>query len=402
MSTLLRLCLILGCWWALGLSTATANAKTDLPLQYTKVYDIAHTWQVYDDNYQAYVPYIARRHGNTKTASLWLDLQQYEGYHLALYTPKDVTLFINQKLAQMYSKEAWVILPIDSLRQVYPTTPKLFFTIYDQELRLPLGKIWIVSKAVQPRQLSNRQKENLQTNTQSLQNKTTNPLLPNLGDIKNFIGILLVLLLLFYALMRNLAPRTFDFYHGLRSNFSYTSPFESSTAPINILGLGSQGMLLLHSLLLALFFTLGQRDILGLLSFRIQFVQGYELLANFSNFFIASGLIYLLLGAKYALLSVFSLPMNTRNLAAKHFSEYVRVANWFYLICTCAALTAFFAETMPQPAWIYTFVTFHIAQSLWVGYHTNREAKNNSLYLFYYLCITEISPLLIGVKFLLF
>lgn len=386
--------------WILGLlSSLCVNTYAQQHTQggFLKIYDLEDEWQVYDTKYNAYVPYIEGRHINSKTASFWLDVQTYKGYSLTFRSPKDVLVFIDKKLCREVSKEGWVTFNIDSLRHVFSQKDKLFFTFYDRGYRLPLKSVHI-GYFKQDFKSTTKKNKNTISKIQEQSRRRS--------GVKYFMIIVGSILLGIFTLLWNFHPKTFSSYYSFRSSVSSLSRKDISmiSKPFNAINLLFLG---LHALVISLFFMLAQKDITGILNVSFKLVNAnydfFSLLINYTLFFtIVFGLIFL----KYILLKVFGVLLSLEKIEYTHFYEYIRLSKLFYTVAVIVPIFMLVSAeeylTELNKYFIYFVIGFHFVQTMLVSFYVNKRVQFKNLYLFYYLCSTELTPLLIGIKLLLF
>ncbi len=385
--------------WILGLLLglcANTYAKQNFQDGFLKIYDLEDEWQVYDTKYNSYVPYIEDRHVDSKTASFWLDTQKYKGYSLTLYSPKDVFIFINKKLCKEVTQEGWITFSIDSLQQAFDQKKKLFFTFYDRGYRLPLKSVHIgyFKEDFITTKKTKKQESKIQEKSRYL------------SGVKDFMIIIGGVLLGVFTLLWNFHPKTFLSYYSFRSSVSSLSRKDISliSKPFNAINLL---FLALHALVISLFFMLAQKDVTGILNVSFKLVNAnydfVSLLANYALFFaIVFGLIFL----KYILLKVFGILLSLEKIEYTHFYEYMRLSKLFYTIAVIFPVFMLISAeeyiTELNKYFIYFVIGFHFVQTMLVSFYVNKRVQFKNLYLFYYLCSTELTPLLIGIKLLLF
>jgi len=376
------------------------QAKSNTPLQYTIIHNLEYAWQVYDTKYDSYIPYLQNRHRNTKTASFWLDLEEFTEYSLIFYAPANTYLFINQKLAFKVKNESWVSLNIDSLRKGYRKEQKVFLTFYDSEYRLPLKKVFIGKETTQ-KQIDKQKLIEQKIINEPVEDKIIS------SNVKNFTIIFGLILMVILAILRNSYNKEFSIFYGFNSNFSNNNTNPSNNYSINSLNVF---FIVANSFLVALFYILAQSNVLGILPFSLNFYDNNAnsfliLLLNYTSLLF---IIILFLLAKYFLLLILGIPMKIRGITNIHFYEFTRLSNLFYILATIFAIffvltnTSFFDWI--KTTFLTTITIFHLLQSILISFYfyTNRQTQFKSLYLFYYISLTEFVPLLIGIKFLLF
>lgn len=389
----LKILIVLGL--ATGIVTNTL-AKQYVQDGFLKIYDLEDEWQVYDTKYNSYVPYIKDRHVDSKTASFWLNLKKYHGYKLTFYSPKDVFVFINKQLCKEIKKAGWVTFKIDSLQTVFNKDKKLFFTFYDRGYRLPLKSVYV---GYFKEEFTNTKKSKKQVS--KIQERER-----HISGVGEFLTIVGALILGIFTLLLNFYPKTFLSYYSFRSSVSSLSRKDISliSKPFNAINLLFLG---LHALIISLFFMLAQKDITGILNVSFKLVNtNYDFLSLLINYALFFAIVFGLIFLKYILLKVFGILLSLEKIEYTHFYEYMRLSKLFY---TIAVIFPVFMLVSAEEYigdlnkfFIYFVIGFHFLQTILVSFYVNKRVQFKNLYLFYYLCSTELTPLLIGIKLLLF
>ena len=119
--------LIIGCCLLPNNSIAKVGLSPDN--SFYIVHDYQDDWQVFDERYKAYVPYVREQHKGYNSFSLFFDIENYKGYKILYRSEKENYLFIDASLQKKLTISTLVVLDIDSLESVFGKT-KLFLTIY--------------------------------------------------------------------------------------------------------------------------------------------------------------------------------------------------------------------------------------------------------------------------------
>lgn len=388
----IRKCLIILCLLLLSMSLwAQNNPNLLLPNQYTPIKNLRYEWQYYSASKNAYIPYLPTEHGNTDKLSLWLDLNNYPTYQFCFYSYKDTYLFINNQLCKHLQEEGWYTMSLDSLQKKYQQE-QLFITIVDAQYRLPLPQIWIVNQVAK--------KNNATINEASKAGNQSNPI-----NLRDFITIIILVLLSIIAILRNLYPKTFSLILGMKSVFQQ---FKSGNNTIytNPIGSASLFFMVLQSAIIAFFYKITQ-NVWTNVNLSSLYYYTEENLWYFSlHYLILIGIVWAIFLLKYILLLIFSIPIPTKALCNTHFYEAIRLNTFFYTLLLLSYISIQIAEDdqMLQTSHLlipYIIAIFHTSQTILLSYQINNMTTMKNLYLFYYLCTTELTPLLIGLKFLI-
>lgn len=375
-------------------STAVSKAYEDVfPENYAMIYDLANDWQVYDEKYQSYVPYIAERHKTPKTISVWLDLEKYKNYQLILAVQKESYLFINQNLCEYYKKDSWKVINMDSLRKQYKKD-KIFLTLYDEKQQLPLKSIFIGLLL----------DEVVKNNKESVQNKTQLDRTPLIKKPKDFVIIIFLSLISFFAFLWNYNNKALLSFYSLRSSLSSLSRKDNLLISKPLTGINLL-FLVFHAFCLSYFYVLS--------SFSLDYTTPQtipvapvtsQLLLSFSLYFsIYLGLLLLKLAGVFFFGILLGIEKETSQV---HFFEYIRLSMNFYTAAIIFPVFIFVSEEYFLSSFFeyfkYVILIFHCLQVALVSFFVSKQVQYKNLYLFYYLCSTELTPLFIGIKILLF
>lgn len=369
----------------------------DMPQEYNIIHSITEDWLVHDESYGGYVPYMKNRHTQLKTLSFWLQASQYKPYRLLLYAHKNTYLYIQKKLAYQFIRTGWHSFSVDSLQKHYPQTA-LFCTFYDAQYRLPLPTVAIVIK----NQKNLQQAENFPT---SKPVKNTLDRIPRSPDYKDWAILSWAIILVLHTILYNYNPKTFTSFFSFKSSLSTLSRKDSNLInkpfnAINFLYLGAHGFAISYFYML---WAIHQDNTLSFLAINFK----YPLLALFANQLYYWLLIWAVLVGKLILLLSFGRLLTIeRQVIHTHYFEYIRFSYLFYsfwialaglIFCCYGEYNSYFFATS-----FYFILFFHLFQGILVSFFLTKQLPFLNLYIFYYLCATELTPWLIGVKMLLF
>jgi hypothetical protein len=373
------------------------NPSPNILKNYAMMYDLTKDWQVYDQKYGGYVPYIMERHQKPKSVSCWLDLEKYRRFQLVLWANANTFLFINNQLCRNIEKDAWLSISLDSLYRVFPQK-QVFLSIYDNKQRLPLSTIAIVQKMSTPEVFN---KQNLNP-SKSLERN------PRLPDYKDFVIIAALGLLAFFTFLWNFNPKTFiNFYYpSLSTLIGSLTRRELNITALNRPFSGVNIWFMIgQALLLGYYYITSSLIASPNLNFQ-WIILSYDSINLIINWLLIAAAFLALTFGKYLLVTISAILLNIKKeVAGGHFYEYIRLNMIFYLIISiiiCYIYTSQFYMSITFIKIMRVFIPgFHIIQAILVSFYVNRQLEYRSLYLFYYLCIVELIPLLIGIKLLI-
>lgn len=378
-------------WLAASLSSFVwAGGEVGPDGRYYLVRDLQHDWLTYSQEYKNYVPYSRGLNETEMSASLLVDLLQNRRYELLVSTSRQNYLFIEGALQRKLTPDAWLALDIDSLRRVYRKS-EILLTLYGspgiEDKKVLIGHARRIQNA------SVTRKQNLPIiNIKPL--RTT--------PFEDFSIVLLLFLLIVTLFTYTSSPSLFrrfvrpnDFFDRSDRNdfYNFTKPYTPFMVMVALFV--SAGMAYLVLFLthfdLELFYTAGF------------FSEGNTfaglLLDQAKLTLVCLGLLFL----KYLLMNLVGSVLNLGKTVNAHYIKALQMSYLFYAF----NVVTFFALLLPNPQWlelarpylIYGFVFYYSVRMLMLYLFSDNSGRVINLYLFSYLCIVEIVPIIIGVKF---
>lgn len=358
---------------------------------YYLVHDYQDDWQVFDSRYKAYVPYVREQHNDYNSFSLFFDIENYKGYKLLYHSEKENYLFIDATLQKKLPTTSWVVLDIDSLQNAFGKT-KLFLTLYGsnasvEDITLQIGNK--ISKAQKTSEIG----ESLLT------------ILPReLSPFQNFFVIGLLLLACLHAFLYNFQPKSFYRFFSVRDLLTISKRDESFVVnkPFD---LGNILFVVNLSFTLGFIFMLITHEKTDLFSASNILGEGETLGTLILNFLEIAIIVFAALIFKYFALRVLSNLYRLDNITNIHYFKIIQASSIFFLL-TLIVLT-FSTVSFPEiikSAEKYLFVPislFFVLRLVLLYFTINKMATLKNLYLFSYLCIIELIPLIVGIRFAL-
>ncbi len=381
----------------LGQTTELYAQLDSAQVGYRLVESLDNQWLIYDQSYGGYVPYFRKTYGLPSAVSLYLNLKKYHAYHLLLETKEPTHLFVQSQLCRTLAPTVRTILDIDSLRQYYKTDFVLV-SVYRPEGHTPPPTAQIIysssKKAIRMPQAAL---------SEIVTRKVWQPRLRESSDFQDFIVVLSVVLLAFYTFLFNYHPKAFGRNFGFRSILSIDTREDATIvakplSQINIL------FILAHSMLLGMFYMIAQRYsdsfFVNILS-----MEASDTFRDLGKYFGAlTGLFFILLIGKYLFIYAIGVVFGINNTASVHYYEYLLFSRLFFVLFVPVQ----FILLVVYPQWMLlflqvsmiSFILLNIARILTISSVLNKMTTFRNLYLFSYLCATELIPLLMGIKLL--
>ena len=381
--------------WLLVLWPLMADALPEtVEPEYRAAYNLEDQWLIHDDSYKGYVPYFRRQYGVQPTVSLVLDLEKYRRYRLLLQVPQTTHVFVQSRLSRTLPASARMVLSIDSLQKKYNAS-SILLTLYQPggHVELPLAQIVYVADKMAAKSGAAIHPAN----------KTSQPKLRLASDFQDFATLTAIILLIFYTFLLNYYPKAFERNFSpqsltaldLRGDVAFMA---KPLNPTNLLFLDS------HSMLLSLFYMIGQRYSDGYFANLLPFEASEAFSGLCTYFLVFTALLFAVLVGKYFFIYAMGVVFDMGKTTSPHYHEYLIFSRLFFL----AAVLIQFVLLITYPQWLWwlmplvlvSIVMFNIIRILTIGTVLNKLTSFRNLYLFSYLCATELIPLLVGVKLL--
>ena len=358
---------------------------------YYLVHDYQDDWQVFDSRYKAYVPYVREQHEGYNSFSLFFDIENYKGYKLLYRSERENYLFIDATLQKKLPTNQWVELDIDSLQNAFGKT-KLFLTIYGTNSNVEDITIQIGNK------ISKSQK------TAEIGESLLTILPRELSPFQNFFVMGLLLLGCLYAFLYNFQPKSFQRFFSIRDLLTLSKRDESFVVnkPFDI---GNILFVVNLSCTLGFIFMLITHEKTDLFSASNILREGETWGTLMLNFFEIAVIVFVAMIFKYFALKVLSNLYRLDNITNIHFFKIIQASSIFFLLILI--VLTFSTVSVPEiikSAEKYLFIPislFFVLRLVLLYFTINKMATLKNLYLFSYLCIIELIPLIVGIRFAL-
>ncbi|KAA0991477.1 DUF4271 domain-containing protein [Dyadobacter aurulentus] len=373
-------------------SSATSAPKTNPPDRFFPVYSYENDWLVYNSQYKNYVPFSPGVNEGARSASLYIDLVKNRRYFLLLSSDTESYLFVEGALQNRIEGNTWQELSIDSLFKIY-RKDELLVTIY--------GSPGIADKIAL---LCNKKKPN-----DAIGLNTSRPNFINIKPISfspfgNFAVIALVLILILNAWIFNLNPLSFfrlinpiEFFNSdPRDQVSKINKPYSNTIIF---------FALITSMWMSFILVFLSVNKLNLFSVGSILSEKSNTLLIIGDFLILSTIFFVLTYVKYIFMLLAGNMLNLDKQVDVIFIKIVQSSYMFY----GALFLIVFTVSFNRASWIadmrtyilLPFLFFYFARFIALYVVTKPPGALINLYLFSYLCVIEIIPLIVSMKFAL-
>lgn len=368
------------------LTPSLANGLKSDSLDNFAVAHLSDEWLYYDDEFKTFFPFLKENNVGAKSLSQLIDLDRYKAYSLNFTADPGLTLFIDNKL--FYKNESNKVqsekLPIDKL--VGPANiEKELLTFYHPGGKLPINDLFIGHTSSQKIVGISQVKPSLML-SRTFNNK------------QNIFVVTFLVILGVIAVIRNRYPK--KFYEFFR--FGNILPFNEDDVIWDLTNIPVVLMIVVNALCSGLVLFLIQEN------FNLTTLKFLNVFYNkpFIGIVLASSLFFVLYIIKYIYLNILGWIFNLSGLVKIQFFELMKVSlkiNLFLAIVTIIMYcSTYFSVKLDFDYFFYFTIISLFIVLLRVGFLSFKLSGFRNIYLFSYLCTTEILPLLIIVKLILF
>lgn len=367
-----------------------AKAEVGPEKQYFLVYDFKNDWLVYDGSYKSYVPYISEEHRNQPALSLMVDIESNRRYSLLLYTQKDSYLFINAAMFDRLKGGEWRVMNIDSLHKKF-NRPQLLLTFYgsngteDKTVMIAHRKGSVVEKLITVEEESFL---NLRLRSPS-----------TISDF--FLGTFIIILTAVSLLFVN-NPRAFERFTSLQDLFNLDVKDETFVInrPLSRIYIS---FLLLLSLELAYLYYFAVTKGYNVFNATQLLSSEQSIFSNIWGYLKTSTIILSALLLKYIAIYILSQMYRLESAVNIHYFKSIQASLIFFtfllLIISFIAIYKHDMAFLMKPLLIIPTVIFYILRTVLLYFAINKHLSTKNLYLISYLCIAELIPLVIGIRY---
>ncbi len=373
-------------------SLAQGAAKVNPPGQFFPVYNYQDDWLVYNEQYKNYVPFSQGVNEGTRFASIYVDLVKNRRYSLLVHSESESYLFLEGALQNRIAAGKWQELNLDSLHRLY-RKDELLLTIY--------GSPGIADKTVI---ICNKKKQKDSENIAPTRSGFINIKPVSFTPFGTFAGIALLIILLVNAWIFNLNPLSFirlinpiEFFNNdPRDQLSKINKPYSNTVIFFVVT---------SSMMMGFTVIYLSANRLNLFSVSTILSEKATTLQILGDFCILSLIFFLLIYAKYIFMV---LAGNMLNLDKQVDIIFIKIVQSSYLFYALAFLVIFGLYSnhinwleASRPYILLPFLFFYVARFVALYVVAKPAGSLINLYLFSYLCVIEIIPLIVSMKFAL-
>jgi hypothetical protein len=376
----------------LTVSQSQAATRTTPPEKFYSVYNYQNDWLIYSSHYKNYVPYSQDINEGSRYVSAYIDLIKNRNYFLLLRSETKSYLFLEGALQKEVPQQQWLVLSVDSLYKIYKRD-EILLTIY--------GGPGIGDKDLI---LCSQRNENESVGSEVETSSFINIKPIEFSSFGNFAVLVLLLILILNVWIFNVNPPAFtrlinpvEFIRNDPRDLlsKLNKPYSNSIIFFVII------VSMLASFVLV-FLVSNKINVFSVSSFLSEKGNTLQLMGDF---FLLSIIFFVMFYGKYIFMVMVGNMLNLDKVVDVIFIKIVQSSYLFYV----AVFLLVFMLTFNAPVWLdsvrpfvlFPFLLFYTIRFLVLYIVTLPQGTFINLYLFSYLCVIEIIPLIIGIKFAL-
>ena len=354
------------------------SASTGLPVGEGQVIKTFEEWLKIDEN-NRYVPFIGNEKMDTPAIGIVLDLPRYVGNNLRCCVPKQSAILMEQQIVGHYDKARCVVFDIDSLQRLYGQE-QILISVYQPKAFFENLDFSIVTKG-----------QGVAVDDRSLKREN--------ASLENFFIVGLLALLGSYAFQINQFPRAFKNLYDFGKVFSFKIREENGRIRLfHELHL----VFLLHHCLLVSYLLILLTSAHSLVDLSMVISQPDTFWAFVVTWLKLSIAVFLIIWLKYMIVMILGSLFGLKALKYMHMLDFMRMSLIFWsfvfavmTLIYASALTAnpFYINTL-----VYIFITFAVVRIIVLYYRLFTSKSFRNVYLFSYICASEIIPLFVGLE----
>ncbi len=366
--------------------------KTAPPDNFFAVYNFENDWLVYSTKYKSYVPFSPYLDENSRSVSLNVDLVRNRKYYLLIRSEDEAYLFIEGTLQRKIEKDHWLELNVDSLHKVFGKEELLISMFGSSGVS---GKMALICN-----------KKGIETKDIGVLGASG---LINIRPIfktpfENFSVLFSILLLFTCGLLYNINPANFLRLLSFSDYFSKSERDQLAklTKP------GSQYVVIFVaalSMIMSYLFIFLKTSNPNLFEWFLFLSNSSTILLLFRDFGVLSIVFFVAINLKYFLMVLVANMLNLDKIMDVLFIKIIQSSfifhGFLYLVVLVMSMNYLLTTVSVSQFFVIPLMIFYFIRFLTLYVIINPPGRFINLYLFSYLCVVEVIPLIIGMKFVL-
>lgn len=360
------------------------NANAADSLNNVVIADLRSDWLVYNPVYKSYFP-LSEEKEHLISVTQVMDLDKYSSYNLNFLSEPGLSLFINSKLVYRNnsSGQEMVVLGIDTLEKS-DGNEKEVLTFFNSSGKLPLRHFYVGNSAPGV--------------TTTAKEAVHFPVPRNIEPSGSLYILVFLIILTVIAVLRNRYPKKFYElfrFSNVLPDFDENVVWDIASVPVILFVLVNAFCAALILFVIKKEYDLNSLQFLNIFNTR-----------SVLGILIVSGVLFMIYLMKYLQLRIVGWIFNLKELVRYQFFELMKVSLKINLFLTILILifhsSGYFRFGIDFHYFFYFIILSLLIVLFRVGYLTFTLSGFRNVYLFSYLCATEILPLIIIVKLILF
>ncbi|WKN33642.1 DUF4271 domain-containing protein [Porifericola rhodea] len=352
--------------------------------KYEAIKDLNREWITIDDN-DRYVPYINKKMTNVPLIGVVLNTKRYSSNDFLICAPANSAVLIEKKISSYFQEEGCLVLDIDSLRASHGKE-NILISVYQPQKDFESIGLWVVQ--------DKKDMTSLATNLSQIR---------EMSILQDYFTAGILILLVLYAILINQYPRIFRNLYDLSRVFSLKIREDNSR--IRLVNEAHVMFLVQHCFLIAFLFIM-LVSTTNLIEVSIPYINFEP--NSFGGYMLLWAQVALLVLAtiwlKYIIVMLFGALFKLRQLRSIYMLDYMRMsliysAFLFALLIVVFAGIGYYNDSYFNVI-IYLFILLASVRVIVLYFRLFRNASFRNVYLFSYICIAEVIPLLVGLEVL--
>lgn len=351
------------------------------------MYDFSDDWLSYDYDANVYLPYERGLEQKMQGFSLKIDLNEYPYAYLLIKTPKaGSTLFFGSVLKQKCQGSEWLVFSLDKLKKEldgHQTYLTIFSSAGPSETVAYIG---FPSSG----QLNSEEKKNTSESIMLLPRETS--------VFNSSIALFFLLSFLVMTFVSTNNNRLYKKYYSLTDIFS-----SQGKEDIFLIGKSldrpSLMFIIWLSVLLSFIVLLVELNGFHFLHNSFLFQFGTTFGVHFVNFFKLAVLVFVAYMLKFFYVGTVAKLFNLGKVVDLHFFKVIQFSLAVYTLLLLVLLVMHNTYTpLPSNLWEIVFIgiiVFFTIRLFLIYFAINRESNGKFLFIFSYLCIVEVFPVMV-------
>ncbi len=342
------------------------------------VRDLGTEWMVYSSKNQGYIPCLDNKVNNYKALTIFVNLDSYTTYYLQFEAKKGLNLFVNNRFLERFDRDSIINIPIKKILQ--KTKGKTKLTFYHIEKHLPFNNIAIVRLNKHGLTIGNKGKND---------SKEIKGIVRPVPKNKNLLNVSFLFLITAITYLKRSKKVLLDAYFNIVKLFDRSQP--DNYVLYNSLNITTIILLLVTSFSISVVISSVELGIPWLNFSGLQATAGMRVVDHIllTLLFFAAFLL------KYYFLLILSNFLNLSQYYRVHFYEFTRavILGALIILILCLVCEYYFWNTKEIIAVsVFLWAIFWNLRIAWVCL---KLVKLRNLYFFFYLCCSEILPIIL-------